>query len=66
VGEPLATVWIKKREKKNLGVLFTFWWLVWKERNRIVFDQESKSPQQLLSLILEELRLFQSAYSFGS
>jgi hypothetical protein len=27
---------LEKREK--LGVLFTFWWMVWKERNRRIFD----------------------------
>jgi hypothetical protein len=24
----------KRDRKKNLGVLITFWWLIWKERNR--------------------------------
>jgi hypothetical protein len=27
----------KKEKKRKLGVLFTFWWLTWKERNNRIF-----------------------------
>jgi hypothetical protein len=42
-----------RSDKKNrLGILFTFWWGLWKERNRRIFDQEAKSPQEVSQFIM--------------
>jgi hypothetical protein len=27
----------KKEKKRKMGTLFTFWWLIWKERNKRIF-----------------------------
>jgi hypothetical protein len=45
----------KKRRKQNLGSLFSFWWMVWKERNRRTFDFEERPPLQLDILTLSEI-----------
>jgi hypothetical protein len=29
-----------KEKKRRLGILFTFWWAIWKERNRRVFESK--------------------------
>jgi hypothetical protein len=48
-------------KKDSLGILFMFWWNLWKERNRCIFDQEEKSALQTARLILDEIRQFKLA-----
>jgi hypothetical protein len=57
----LAEFWLKKQKKEKLGLLFSFWWSVWKERNRRSFQHQEKSPQQLARLLLDEIRFMHSA-----
>jgi hypothetical protein len=47
----------KKEKKKRLGILFTFWWMIWKERNRRIFDDKHISAFQLASLAIDEINL---------
>jgi hypothetical protein len=36
----LLRVGSKSLKRTNLGILFTFWWLIWKERSRRVFLEQ--------------------------
>ncbi|GJN05940.1 hypothetical protein PR202_ga23619 [Eleusine coracana subsp. coracana] len=53
----------KEEKKKSLGVLFTCWWMIWKERNRRTFDHKEITALQLSSLICDEVRLLNFALS---
>jgi hypothetical protein len=44
-----------KEKRRKLGILFTFWWLIWKERNKRVFEQKEASVLQLCNLIQESI-----------
>jgi hypothetical protein len=33
-----------KMKKINLGALFSFWWMIWKEQNRRIFQNKELSP----------------------
>lgn len=52
-----------KDKRRKVGVLCTFWWEVWKERNRRVFDRVEKSPNVVAALTLEALKMVNFAYS---
>jgi hypothetical protein len=61
--------WLRKiaasgdgRQKKNTGILCTFWWMVWKERNRRIFDQLELSPNSLARFIQESISAQQLAW----
>jgi hypothetical protein len=45
----------KKEKKRKLGILFTFWWMIWKERNSRIFEDKQRSVSQLIRLIQEEI-----------
>jgi hypothetical protein len=45
-------------KKKRAGFLLTVWWLLWKERNRRIFDHRERSSQCLAYCILEAVSLF--------
>jgi hypothetical protein len=47
----------KKIKKKNLGILFNFWWNIWKERNRRFFYHKEASVSHLASQIVEEVNI---------
>jgi hypothetical protein len=47
----------EKEKKKNLGILFTFWWFIWKDRNNRFFEDKHKPFRALASLIQDEVRL---------
>jgi hypothetical protein len=51
----LSSIGNKTQKRANLGLLFTFWWNVWKERNRRIFYHKARSVPQLFDWILEEL-----------
>jgi hypothetical protein len=36
--QQIAGSGIKRQKRRNLGILFTFWWMVWKERNKRIFE----------------------------
>jgi hypothetical protein len=60
---PLEWVWellqvgSKSLKRTNLGIFFTFWWLIWKEHNRRVFENKELSSFHLSSLIVDEFNL---------
>jgi hypothetical protein len=53
-----------RREKKlKLGILITFWWMVWKERNRNFFEVEELSAQALAGLIQDTINFHNQAWT---
>jgi hypothetical protein len=48
----------KKDRRKALGILFTFWWQLWKEKNRRVFDNYECSIPRLSALLKEDILLY--------
>jgi hypothetical protein len=55
-----------KEKRKRLGVLFSFWWQVWKESNRRIFEGKEKSVPQVANLLKEHIASFFSAAQFVS
>jgi hypothetical protein len=53
----------KQIRKVNMGILITFWWHLWKERNRRIFDNIEQSAPQLACTIQDELSLLHRALS---
>jgi hypothetical protein len=51
----------KKMRGRRLGIVFTFWWNVWKERNRRIFDNEERYVPQLSRFLEEELIIYSRA-----
>nr|TKW09168.1 hypothetical protein SEVIR_6G075500v2 [Setaria viridis] len=43
------------------GLIIYFWWNIWKERNRRVFNHESKSTEEVAYLIKEDAQQFSFA-----
>jgi hypothetical protein len=43
------------------GLIIYFWWKIWKERNRRVFNHESKPVDDVAFLIKEDIQQFQLA-----
>jgi hypothetical protein len=52
----------KKEKRRKLGILFTFSWNIWKERNRRIFQGKELSVLQLVSLIQEDLAISRLAF----
>jgi hypothetical protein len=60
-GEP--TDWIRmiltsgsrKEKRVNLGLLFSFWWQIWKERNRRVFVAKELSAPSFAALFRDQV-----------
>jgi hypothetical protein len=42
--------------KRNVGILCTIWWLVWKEQNKHIFENSESSTQQAASSIEEKVK----------
>jgi hypothetical protein len=36
----------KEKRRKTSGMLFTFWWFIWKKRNKRIFEFIESFPQQ--------------------
>lgn len=47
----------KREKKKHAGLLFSFWWQIWKERNRRIFYAAEQSYRHVAKLVQENLRL---------
>jgi hypothetical protein len=45
----------KKMKRMKIGILFNFWWQLWKERNRCIFEDKHQSPLQVLSLLKDQI-----------
>jgi hypothetical protein len=52
----------KKEKKRKLGILFTFWWMIWKERNRRIFEDSHLSAQQLARMARDEIQLHLTSF----
>ena len=48
----------KSLQKKFSGLLLFFWWGVWKERNRRIFQQDCMPAKELASLIKSDILSF--------
>jgi hypothetical protein len=51
----------KETRRKNTGILITFWWFIWKERNKRIFEFSESSAHQVASRIVEAITLFNVA-----
>jgi hypothetical protein len=47
-------------KKTFVGILFGFWWQIWNDRNRGVFDQKEPSSQ-VKAITVQELKKLQLA-----
>jgi hypothetical protein len=52
-----------KERKIKLGILITFSWMVWKERNRRIFEAQELSAQTLACLIQDYIAFQSRAYA---
>jgi hypothetical protein len=50
-------------KRKKFGILFCFWWQIWKERNRQIFEGEERSINQVAAVIQEELAVHNQAHA---
>jgi hypothetical protein len=56
----------RRERKQMIGILLTFWWMVWKERNRRIFDQLELPPNSLARLIQETISVQHLAWDSPS
>jgi hypothetical protein len=47
----------RKEKRKKLEILFSFWWMIWKERNKRIFEHVEISASQLGYLIQEVISM---------
>lgn len=52
----------RKKRKITLGILFAFWWEVWKERNRRNFERGEQSVPAISRRIIDEIKLHHAAH----
>jgi hypothetical protein len=52
----------KKDKRIKLGIVLTFWWQIWKERNHRIFEGKEMSANSLAMLTREELNLYSSVF----
>lgn len=64
--QQLRKIGNKDIKRQNLGVLFAFWWQIWKEMNRRIFNNKVQSVPQLANLIKDEIGLFSLAMTTSS
>jgi hypothetical protein len=50
-------------KRMKLGILFTFWWHIWKETNRRFFDNKEQSIPRLAAVLQEKVALYTRAHS---
>jgi len=61
-GGKCAEKFLIRNEKPAFdGLMMYFWWNIWKERNRRIFQQESKEVVDVAYLIKEDIHLHQAA-----
>jgi hypothetical protein len=58
----LARAGTRKDRKKKLSILITFWWLIWMERNKRIFEDKEMSAQELARLIQETVNVHHLAW----
>lgn len=50
-------------KRRKIGILFSFWWEMWKERNRRVFEGSERSPNAVAALTLEAVKMVNFVYT---
>jgi hypothetical protein len=55
----------RKDRRENVGLLFTFWWAIWKVRNDAIFRGLLRSPNHLSRVIIEEIDLYLAAIAMN-
>jgi hypothetical protein len=50
-----------KDKKNSLGMLFSFWWAIWKEHDRQIFDDKHLLTQHVATLAQEEITVHLTA-----
>jgi hypothetical protein len=50
-----------KERRKRLGILFTFWWQLWKGRNRRIFEAKEILASALAGVIKDEVLVYRVA-----
>jgi hypothetical protein len=58
--------WVSFLQRKKLGILFCFWWQIWKERNRRIFEGKECSVNRVDAIIQEELSVNNLAQTFSA
>lgn len=53
----------KTQKKELMGTLLSFWWQIWKERNRRIFDQKESSFKQVAHLANEAIKAIDLAHA---
>jgi len=61
--EKVPKVFSKEQKPTFDGLMMYFWWIIWKERIRRIFQQESKEVVDGAYLIKEDFHLHQAATS---
>lgn len=56
----------KRRRSTFDGLMISFWWNIWKERNKRIFNNETKTFEQVAYLIKEEFQQFNFANQSNS
>jgi hypothetical protein len=51
----------KLEQQVNVGVVFFFWWFVWKECNQRIFEHRENSAPQVANLIKDALAAYRRA-----
>jgi hypothetical protein len=51
-----------KERRNKARILVTFWWMIWKERNKRIFDHTETSTQALVVLHIETILLHHLAW----
>jgi hypothetical protein len=51
----------KNQRRKFDGIIVYFWWNIWKERNRRIFQQKSLNPRQVAGLCKDDITLYRMA-----
>jgi hypothetical protein len=51
----IAALGDKRQKRRNIGILCTFWWMIWKERNHRMFEHVELAPNNLAPLINDSI-----------
>jgi hypothetical protein len=58
----LSQVPSKQQQKIDAGIVFFFWWFIWKERNRRIFEHKECSTLQVVEQIKKQFFTYRRAH----